>query len=117
MVRPILTGFGPNPRNRARSAVDTFTSPNDAPLDRVVAYGHGRRPGPRGEHDPGGGPLPGVAACPGRAVSGVDQQLHLHAARPVRSAAADGPGGTGGVNLDVCVGHGGLPGVAAPRRL
>src|SRR3954468_13095856 len=79
---------------------------NRAPM---LADRYGRRPGARGACLAGSRR---VLATPGRAqaaVPGPDQQLDLHAARPVGAAGSLRPLGTGGGDLDVGAGDRRLP--------
>ncbi|CAA9366264.1 MAG: Hypothetical NagD-like phosphatase, Actinobacterial subfamily, partial [uncultured Nocardioidaceae bacterium] len=84
---------------------------------RLLAHGHGRRAGARGDADPR---CPGVRRHPqgvGATVPGADQQLHLHPPGPALAAPRQRDRRARGVDLDLCPRHGAVPGRAAAGRV
>src|SRR5690349_8659219 len=83
----------------------------------VLAHRHGRRARPRRTRASRRRRVPAAPGRAGAAVSGADQQLDLHAARPVGPAEALRAHGARGIDLDLRPGHRGLPRFSTTGRV
>ena len=84
---------------------------------QVLAHRHGRRARARGTRPARRRRVPAAAGGSRAAVPRADEQLDLHAARPVRPAAALGSERARGLDLDLGPGDRGVPARPAARRV